>query len=250
MIRSKKLLKFKNVRHGFFNQKGGVSKGIYKSLNCGFGSNDKIQNINKNIEIVCKKIGCNKNNLILLNQLHSNIVHKISKIPNKKLKGDSLITDRKGIALGVLTADCAPVLIYDPVNNLISAFHAGWKGAYKKIVLTTLEKFRLNGSNFNDLIAVIGPCISNKNYEVKRDFFNKFIIKEKSNKKFFNHRNNKLYFNLNNYLKQNFFNLGVKNVEIVKKDTYVPSNNFFSARRSLKEKLNDYGRNISVIMIK
>ncbi len=250
MIKSKKLIKFKNIRHGFFDRQGGVSKGIYKSLNCGFGSNDKIKDITKNIEKVCKKIGCSKNNLVLLNQIHSNIVHKISKIPKKRLEGDSLLTDRKGIALGILTADCAPILIYDPVNNLISAIHAGWRGAFKKIVSTTLKEFKIKGSNFKDLIVVVGPCISNKNYEVKRDFLNKFITKEKSNKKFFNYKNNKIYFSLNGYIRQNFLNLGVKNVEIIKKDTYKTSNNFFSARKSLKNKLNDYGRNISVIMIK
>ena len=86
MIKSKKLSKFKKIKHGFFNRQGGVSKGIYKSLNCGLGSKDKLEDVKKNIEIVCKKIGCNKNNLILLNQIHSNIVHKISKIPKKKIK--------------------------------------------------------------------------------------------------------------------------------------------------------------------
>ena len=186
----------------------------------------------------------------MLNQIHSNVVHKVSKIPSKKLKGDSLITNRKGIALGILTADCAPILIYDPVNSLISAIHAGWKGAYKKIVSVTLEEFRLRGANFKDLIAVIGPCISSNNYEVKSDFLKKFITKEKSNKKFFIYKNNKIYFSLNDYIKQNFLNLGVKNVEIIRKDTYKTSNNFFSARKSLKNKLNDYGRNISTIMIK
>ena len=250
MIKSRKLIKFKNIRHGFFNRMGGFSKGIYKSLNCGLGSDDKIKDITKNLEKVCKKIGCNKNKLVLLNQIHSNIVHKINRIPNKKLKGDSLITNRKGIALGILTADCAPILIYDPVNNLISAIHAGWRGAYKKIVSTTLKEFKFKGSNFKDLIAVIGPCISYRNYEVKKDFFNRFIAREKSNKKFFKHRNNKIYFSLNDYIKQNFLNFGVKNVEIIKKDTFKTSNNFFSARKSLKNKLNDYGRNISVIMIK
>ena len=250
MIKSKKLMKFKNIRHGFFNRKGGVSKGIYKGLNCGLGSNDRAKDIKKNIEKACKRIGCNKNKLVLLNQIHSNVVHKVSKIPSKKLKGDSLITNRKGIALGILTADCAPILIYDPVNSLISAIHAGWKGAYKKIVSVTLKEFKLRGSNFKDLIAVIGPCISSNNYEVKGDFFKKFITKEKFNKKFFIYKNNKIYFSLNDYIKQNFLNLGVKNVEIIRKDTYKTSNNFFSARKSLKNKLNDYGRNISIIMIK
>ena len=250
MLYSKKLMKFKRIKHAFFDRREGFSKGVYKSLNCGLGSNDNINNINKNLDKVCKKIGCNKNNLILLNQIHSNIVHKVEKIPKEKLKGDSLITNKKGIALGILTADCAPVFIYDPINGLISALHAGWKGAYKNIISTTLRKFRLNGSNFEDLIAVVGPCISKKNYEVKVDFFKKFTGKNKLNKKFFNTKNNKIYFSLNDYIKENLLKLGVKNIEIVKKDTYTSSNNFFSARRSLKNKLNDYGRNISVIMIK
>ena len=250
MLYSKKLIKFKRIKHAFFDRREGFSKGVYKSLNCGLGSNDNINNINKNLDKVCKKIGCNKNNLILLNQIHSNIVHKVEKIPKEKLKGDSLITNKKGIALGILTADCAPVFIYDPINGLISALHAGWKGAYKNIISTTLRKFRLSGSNFEDLIAVVGPCISKKNYEVKVDFFKKFTGKNKLNKKFFNTKNNKIYFSLNDYIKENLLKLGVKNIEIVKKDTYTSSNNFFSARRSLKNKLNDYGRNISVIMIK
>ena len=250
MFCSKKLIKFKNIRHGFFNREGGVSKGIYKSLNCGPGSKDKIKNIKKNIEKVCKKIGCNKKNLILLDQVHSNIVHNVNRVTRKKLKGDSLITSKKGIALGILTADCAPVFIYDPINNLISALHAGWKGAFKQIISKTIKKFKIKGSNLNDLIVVIGPCISKNNYEVKRDFLNKFIVKEKSNKNFFNYKNNKIFFSLNDFIKKSFLDLGIKNIEIIKKDTYILSNNFFSARKSLKKKLNDYGRNISVIMIK
>ena len=250
MFCSKKLIKFKNIRHGFFNREGGVSKGIYKSLNCGPGSKDKIKNIKKNIEKVCKKIGCNKKNLILLDQVHSNIVHNVNRVTKKKLKGDSLITGKKGIALGILTADCAPVFIYDPINNLISALHAGWKGAFKQIISKTIKKFKIKGSNLNDLIVVIGPCISKNNYEVKKDFLNKFIVQEKSNKNFFNYKNNKIFFSLNDFIKKSFLDLGIKNIEIIKKDTYILRNNFFSARRSLKKKLNDYGRNISVIMIK
>ena len=250
MLKSKKLIKFKNIEHGFFNRQGGVSKGNYKSLNCGLGSKDRIKDVRINIEKVCKKIGCDKNSLILLNQIHSNIVYKVNKIPKKKLKGDSLITNKKGIALGILTADCAPVFIYDPVNHIISALHAGWKGAYKKIVTTTIKKLLSTGSNLCDLIAIIGPCINKRNYEVRKDFYNKFIKQEKSNKKFFNSKNNKLYFSLGNYIRDEFLKLGVKNIEIIKKDTYMLSNNFFSARRSIKNKFHDYGRNISVIVIK
>ena len=250
MFKSKKLSEFKKISHGFFNQQGGFSKGIYKSLNCGFGSKDKIKNIRKNIEKVCQKIGCNQNNLILLNQIHSNIVHKVSKIPKKKLNGDSLITNQKGIALGILTADCAPVFIYDPVNDIISAIHVGWRGAYKNIIRTTLRKFKSSGSKFKDLIVVIGPCIEKENYEVRNDFLNKFINQNRSNKKFFKIKSSKIYFGLNDYIKDQIIKIGVKNIEIIKKDTYLLSNKFFSARRSNRNKLNDYGRNISIIMIR
>jgi len=250
MFKSKKLSKFKMIRHGFFNRFGGVSKGIYKGLNCGLGSDDKIRDVKKNIEKVCKKIGCNKNNLVLLDQIHSNNVYKISKIPKKKLKGDSLITNKKGIPLGILTADCAPVFIYDPINNLIGALHAGWKGAYKKIVYTTLRKFESSGSNFKNLLVVIGPCIGKENYEVRNDFLDKFINQDISNKKFFKIKRDKIYFSLKDYIKEQFVKSGVKNIEIIRKDTYKLSNNLFSARRSIKNKLHDYGRNISVIMIK
>ncbi len=250
MFKSKKLSKFKRIKHGFFNREGGFSKGIYKSLNCGLGSKDKIKDVKKNIEKVCLKIGCKKNNLVLLDQIHSNSVYKVSKIPNKKLLGDSLITNKKGIALGILTADCAPVFIYDPVNNLISALHAGWKGAYKKIISATLRKFKSCGSKFKDLIVVIGPCIEKENYEVRNDLLKKFIDQERSNKKFFEIKKNKIFFSLNDCIKEQFRKFGVKNIEIIKKDTYLLSNNFFSARRSIRNKLNDYGRNISVIVIK
>ena len=133
---------------------------------------------------------------------------------------------------------------------MISALHAGWKGAYQKIISTTLKKFELKGSNFKDLIAVIGPCISKRSYEVRKDFLNKFVKREESNRNFFYKKKNKIYFSLNDYIKKDLLKYGVKNIEIIRKDTYLRSNNFFSARRSIKNKLDDYGRNISVIMIK
>ena len=137
MIKSKKLSKFKHIKHGFFNKKGGKSKGIYKSLNCGIGLSDSNKNVKKNLNIVCKKINCSSRKLILLNQIHSNkfyFIKKNFKFNNKKLNGDALITNVKNIALGVLTADCVPILIYDKYLKIISIIHAGWKGAYIGIV--------------------------------------------------------------------------------------------------------------------
>jgi polyphenol oxidase len=251
LIKSKKLSKFLNVNHAFFNKNGGKSKGIYNSLNCGIGSLDLKKNVISNLKIVSKKIGVSPKKIFLLHQFHSSKFYfiKDNKYNNKKIKADALITNTRNIAIGVLTADCVPILIYDKNKKIISAIHAGWKGAYKGIIKNVV-KFLINkGCKPNDLTAVIGPCISKKNYEVKKDFINKFIKKDKINKKFFTKRNKKTYFSLNSYIKYQLLILDIKNIEIINKNTFDPKNNFFSARRSIKNKENDYGRNISIIMI-
>jgi len=252
LIKSKKLSKFQDIKHGFFNKKGGKSVGIFKSLNCGIGSSDIKKNVRNNLKIVCKKINCSSKKLILLNQIHSNKFYFISKnfeFNKKRLKGDALITNVKNIAIGVLTADCVPILIYDNNLKIISVIHAGWKGAYIGVVKKVIEFLIKNGSNAKDLIAVIGPSISQKNYEVQKDFKDKFLKKDKHNKIYFKLKKNKTYFSLNKYIYSQLKNLGVENLEIINKDTFDSKNNFFSARRSIHNKENDYGRNISIIMI-
>ena len=253
MIKSKKLSKFKHVKHGFFNKKGGKSKGIYKSLNCGIGSSDSKKNVRNNLKIVCKKINCSFKKLILLNQIHSDkfyFINKNFKFNKKKLKGDALITNVKNIAIGVLTADCVPILIYDKNLKIISIIHAGWKGAYIGII-EKVVKFLINhGSNSKDLIAIIGPGISQKNYEIQKNFKDKFLKKDKKNKIFFKSIKNKTYFSLNNFVYNQLREKGIKNLDIIYKDTFNKRNNFFSARRSAFNNESDYGRNISIIMIK
>ena len=252
MIKSKKLSKFQQINHGFFDKKGGKSTGIYKSLNCGIGSSDSKKNVLNNLKIICKKINCSSKNLILLNQIHSNkfyFINKNYKFKKKKLNGDALITNVKKIALGVIVADCVPVLIYDKNLKIISAIHAGWKGVYKEIIKKVVKFLIKKGSNTKNLVAVIGPSISEKSYEVQKDFKSKFLKKDKQSKFFFKIRKNKTYFSLNKYVYYHLKKLGIKNLEIIKKNTFDPKNNFFSARRSIQNKENDYGRNISVIMI-
>ena len=252
MIKSKKLSKFQQINHGFFDKKGGKSTGIYKSLNCGVGSSDSKKNVLNNLKIVCKKINCSSKNLILLNQIHSSkfyFINKNYKSKKKKLNGDALITNVKKIALGVLVADCVPILIYDKNLKIISAIHAGWKSVYKEIIKKVVKFLIKKGSNTKNLVAVIGPSISEKSYEVQKDFKDKFLKKDKQSKFFFKIRKNKTYFGLNKYVYYHLKKLGIKNLEIIKKNTFDPKNNFFSARRSIQNKENDYGRNISVIMI-
>ncbi len=252
MIKSKKLSKFKELRHGFFNRKGGKSKGIYKSLNCGKGSFDNQKIININLKIACQKISDSYKRLILLNQIHSNKFHYLSEKDfdnKKKIVADAIITKERKIVIGVLTADCVPILIYDKKQKIISAIHAGWRGAYKGILRKVIKFLLKRGSESKNLIAAIGPCISQKNYEIKKDFKSRFLKQSKKNVIFFKRIKNKTYFSLNNYVYYQLKRLGLKKIDIIDKDTYNPNNNFFSARRSIHNKENDYGRNISIIMI-
>ena len=179
MFYSKRIKKFKEIKHCFFSKNNGYSKGIYKSLNCGKGSKDRISNISKNLKIVSRKIGCTSGNLVSLNQIHSNKVYKISGIPKKRLTGDAMITNKRNIAISILTADCAPILIIEKKQKFVGAIHAGWKGAFKGIVKKTIQLLKKNGCSEKDMIACIGPCIKKNSYEVKNDFFK--LFKEKNN---------------------------------------------------------------------
>jgi len=251
LIKSKKLSKIKNLKHGFFNKIGGKSKKIYNSLNCGPGSKDNSINVKKNLQIVKKKISRNAKNIFLLHQIHSN---KFVYIDQKSLfrlkpKADAVITNQKNFPIGVLTADCVPILICDEKKNFIAAIHAGWKGAYKDIISKVINFMIKKGSDPRDITAAIGPAISFKNYEVKEDFKRRFVKKNKQNNRFFKIKYNRLYFDLPNYVKSCLLKNKIKKIESINIDTFNINNNFFSARRALKLNHDDYGRNISIIML-
>ena len=251
MIVSKKLSKLKEISHGFFDNKGGYSEGIYKSLNCGPGSNDNKTKVIKNLRIVKKKINGNSKNIFLLHQIHSNkfvFINKYSEYLKKK-KADAVITDIPRLPIAILTADCAPILIYDKKKKMIAAIHAGWKGAYKGIISRVINFMIKKGCEKKNIVAVIGPCIAQKSYSVKEDFKRKFLMKNKKNKVFFKKRNNLIHFDLSRYIKLQLKLMKITNLDSINIDTFPKKNNFFSARRSLHLNHDDYGRNISLIMI-
>ena len=250
MFYSKNLKKIKRIRHCFFSRKGGFSKGIYKGLNCGEGSKDAKKNVHKNLKFVSKKIKVKLNNLKLMHQTHSNkviIINKYNK-NSKKFHCDAIVTNLKGFALGVVTADCVPIILYDIKNKSIGCIHAGWKGAFTGIIENTIKKFnKLNSKN--KIFASIGPCIGQKSYEVDEKFYKKFILKSKKNKTYFSNKNNvKKLFNLRRYVHDKLKKLNV-NVDHVNHDTCKEINEFFSYRRSKLLKQSDYGRCISVISL-
>ncbi len=251
MIKSEKLLKIKTLKHGFFNKTGGRSKKIYKSLNCGPGSKDNPADVKKNLQIVKNKIKSTAKDIFLLNQIHSNkfvYINEKNKFKSKP-KADAIITNQKNTPIGILTADCVPILICDERKKLVAAIHAGWKGAYKNIIDRVIRFMIKKGSNPRNITAAIGPAISAKNYEVKEDFKRKFIKKDKQNNKFFKIKYKKLYFDLPNYVKSCLLKNKIKNIDSINIDTFDINNNFFSARRALGQKQYDYGRNISIIML-
>ena len=251
MIVSKKLSKFNNIRHGFFNRVGGKSNGIYKSLNCGPGSKDKKTNIIKNLNIVKKKICKNSKNIFLLHQKHSNKFVFLDKYPHnsKKVKADAIITNLVKLPIAVLSADCAPILLYDKQKNMIAAIHAGWRGAFKGIVSKVINFMIKKGCKKNNITAVIGPCISQESYNVREDFKKKFLKKNKKNSIFFKKKKGIIYFDLPNFIKFQIKLTNISKIDMINIDTFNKKNNFFSARQSLNSNYDDYGRNISLIMI-
>ncbi len=252
MITSNKLLKQKEISHGFFNKKGGKSNGIYKSLNCGPGSNDKKNKVKQNLHIVKNKIGKKTKNIFLLHQIHSNkfvFIDKKFRFFKKKIKADAVITDQKKIPIAVLTADCVPILLFDRKKKIIAAIHAGWKGAFRGIIKKVINFMIKKGCKKRNIVGAIGPCIKQNSYNVKNDFRNKFIKKDKKNKIFFKKRKNVTYFNLTNFIRSQLKSNQITNIDTINIDTFDVKNNFFSARRSLHYKHDDYGRNISIIMI-
>ena len=249
MFYSKKLKTFKNLKHCFFSRKGGFSKGIYTSLNCGRGSGDSKKNLSNNFKLIAKKMNIISGNLVLMHQTHSNKVIEIKKKNfEKKIFSDAIITKIKGIALCVVTADCVPILLFDPKSKIIGCIHAGWRGAFSGIIKNTVIKMKKYSSN-SKIYACIGPCIGFKNYEVDIKFFNKFIKQSKKNNKYFEKKNNfKKLFNLRKFVTDLLLELGVE-IDHVNRDTFKEKNYFFSYRRSLILKERDYGRCLSAISL-
>lgn len=249
MFESKKLILFEGVNHAFFSRKNGFSKGVYKSLNCGLGSRDDKKNINKNLEYVSQRIRVKLPNLKLMNQTHSNKVVIVDR-KNEHLNRfdcDAIITNIKGLALGVLTADCVPIILFCSATNTIACIHAGWKGAISGIIQNTLVNFNLK----NKTIAAVGPCISVENYEVDKNFHTQFIEKSKKNDAFFKIKNNgKFLFDLRAYVNHILDTSGVEIVDNLNLDTFKDSENFYSYRRAQINNEEDYGRCISAISLK
>ncbi len=241
-----------NIDHCFFSRLGGKSKGKYKSLNCGKGSNDSSKDIIKNLEGIAQYYDLPQKNIITLHQTHSNksVILK-NNISKKRYLYDGVVTKKKGLILAILTADCAPILFYDSKKTIIGACHAGWKGGLSGIIESTLNNMYFLGSNKEDIKCAIGPSIGEKSYYVKKDFYNTFISKNKNYTGFFIKVSQTHYlFSLKDFIINKLKLLEISDICSINIDTFAEDTLCFSYRRSILKKENDYGRMISTIVIK
>ena len=240
------------IAHGFFGREGGVSSGLYESLNCGPGSSDDPKAVTENRRLVAATLAPDVQGarLISLSQIHSAVVHTLPAWEERP-EGDAMVTATPGLALGILTADCAPVLLADPKARVIGAPHAGWKGALAGVLEAALEAMEKLGASRDRIDAAIGPCISQDNYEVGDDFRARFLEQGAKHRRFFvpSDREGHHRFDLPGFAAYRLTAAGVGSVERLGICTYPPENGFFSFRRTTHAKEPDYGRQISAIVL-
>lgn len=239
------------ARHGFFTRKGGASNGIYQGLNCGQGSDDKHETVLANRAQVAKAMQVDQEALHSVHQIHSPDVVTVSgPIDRNAKKADAMVTATTGIALGVLTADCAPILFSDPDANVIGAAHSGWKGAIGGVSEATLTAMEALGAKRENITAVVGPTISQRAYEVGPEFFDDFIAHDIDYSRFFAQgRDDRMQFDLPSFCLHKLRNAGVSQATWTGHCTYSDPDRFYSYRRTCHAKQPDYGRLISVIRL-
>jgi purine-nucleoside/S-methyl-5'-thioadenosine phosphorylase / adenosine deaminase len=241
------------VRHGFFTRQGGVSGGIYASLNCGPGSRDDAANVVENRARVAELLGAKPGRLITVFQKHSADA-VIAEAPWKgdtPPEADAIVTKTPGLAIGVLTADCAPVLFCDGDARVIGAAHAGWKGALGGILEATVEAMRKLGAKPERITAAIGPAISQDAYEVGAEFVERFVAEEPGSAAFFitDQASGEPHFDLPAYVGERLARAGVGSIAELGLCTYCEESRLFSYRRSQHHGEDDYGRQISAIVL-
>ncbi|MCA3559968.1 MAG: peptidoglycan editing factor PgeF [Aestuariivirga sp.] len=241
------------IRHGFFTREGGHSTGLFSSLNCGMGSGDNKETVAKNRAVAAERLGVAPDCLLSAWQIHSPdaVVVSAPWDGEERPRADALVTKTAGVGLGVLTADCGPVLFADPKAKVIGAAHAGWKGALAGVTARTLEVMEGQGARRAGIIAVIGPMISRAAYEVGPDFPGRFIEADADNARYFtaSPRAGHYMFDLPAYLENRLRAEGVGAVVNLSLCTFSDEQRFFSYRRATHRNEKDYGRLISAIAL-
>lgn len=233
---------FGNVIYSFFGRNSGFSKGLFSFLNCSKFVGDDLESVERNLEFVRKSVGAKK--LVTLNQIHSAKCIVVDEISKSDQEADALVTQSEGVALGILTADCVPVLLFDPAKKIIGAAHAGWKGAKGGVVENTIEKMISLGSRCEDIVSVIGPCVHVESYEVGEDFLVNFPHE------YFSKIRSKDHFDIVKFCCDRLKEKGISKISVDEIDTYKNHDSYFSFRHARKNSNGICGRNISVICLK
>ncbi len=237
------------VAHGFFGRKGGVSTGLYDSLNIGQGSDDQAQAIRDNRELIRNAIGAN--HMLSCFQIHSAKVMTVTEPWHTRPQADAMVTNVPSIALCILTADCVPVLFADPTAQVIGAAHAGWKGAIGGICEATIEAMEALGADRTNITAAIGPAIQQESYEVGPEFRDTFVGEQEwADSLFKAGRDDRSHFDLTGFVKATLRSEGISAIDNIGHDTCAMEKDYFSNRRRNHRSEPDYGRNGSVIMLK
>lgn len=239
------------IRHAFLSRDGGVSRGIYAGLNCGLGSDDDPGHIQENRARAAQTVGVETHHLRTLYQVHSaNVIDADHCYVDATPHADALVCTTPEIAIGVLAADCAPVLFADPQARVIGAAHAGWRGALNGVISATISAMLDRGAKTKQITAAVGPCIGPASYEVGPEFPAGFLKQNSANERFFAEKPNsdRLLFDLPAFVQFRLVESGIAGATITGEDTYT-DDSFFSYRRSCHREEPDYGRNLSVITL-
>jgi YfiH family protein len=251
MIELENLRGLRGIRHGFLTRRGGVSDGLYASLNCGLGSKDDQAAVVENRARALRRAGLEPDSLSTAYQVHSARVAVVDETwdESQRPQVDALVSKTKGKSLGILTADCLPVLFADPEAQVIGAAHAGWKGAVAGVLQETVAAMEALGAKRNRIQAGIGPAIAQLSYEVGPEFPQPFIDRDRANARFFATaaRCRHFMFDLVGFAEQELQALGLGSIAVAGNDTCAEAEDFFSYRRTTLAKEPDYGRQISVI---
>jgi len=252
-LQSESLAQLDGVRHAFYTRRGGVSEGIYDSLNCGLGSGDLRDAVIENRRRAMAFLELPEAALATNFQIHSPDVIVVDQVwpRDERPKADAMVTRAPGIALGILTADCAPILFADTFNGIVGAAHAGWRGALSGVAEATIAAMVKLGAEPHSIRAAIGPCISQASYEVGPEFPAPFLSQDEGNRRFFgpSQRPGHFMFDLGGYLAARLRASGIADVGIVARDTCAEAEDFFSYRRTTLSQGKDYGRGLSAIAL-
>ncbi len=241
------------VRHAFFTREGGLSDGLYRSLNCGPGSKDQPDAVAANRARIAEMLERPADHLVTVHQAHTALAVVVDApfAPGHAPKADAMVTNRPGLVLGILTADCAPVLFADKKGRAVGAAHAGWRGAQGGVLDQTVARMAELGVAAADLVAVVGPCIAACSYEVGPEFPKVFLDEDPRNRDFFakGRRDGHPLFDLPGYIARRLAQAGVGTIGRIPADTCRDEARFFSYRRSTLRGEPDYGRQISAIVL-